>query len=197
MNFLAHLYLSQSSDELMFGNYIADGVRGKLEGHFPDKIIEGIRMHRAIDDFTDSHPVFKKSCMRLFSNYDKYAWVIVDIFYDHFLAANWHEFHDKPLQIFSAETYSILLKNHELMPEKSKRFFQYMSQYDLLFNYSKPEGIERVLSGMAKRARFQSNMEKATDDLLKDYSKYENDFREFFPELQRFTENEFIRKNHP
>ncbi len=187
MNFLAHLYLSRSSEELMFGNYIADGVRGNLEGRFPEKVIEGIRMHRAIDDFTDSHPVFKQSCMRLYERYDKYAWVIVDIFYDHFLAANWDEFHEKPLKTFSAETYSMLEKNHHLMPEKSKRFFLYMSEYDLLFNYSRTEGIERVLSGMARRARFQSNMEKATTDLLKDYKEYEKDFRLFFPELEKFT----------
>jgi len=173
----------------MFGNYIADGVRGKLEGRFSEKVIEGIRMHRSIDDFTDCHPVFKQSCMRLFSNYDKYAWVIVDIFYDHFLAANWEEFHPEPLKEFSAGIYSMLERNMELMPEKSKRFFHYMSEYDLLYNYSKTEGIERVLSGMARRARFQSNMEKATTDLIKDYSDYEKDFRLFFPDLQQFTKD--------
>lgn len=186
MNFLAHLYLSQASDELMFGNYIADGVRGKLEGRFPEKVIEGIRMHRAIDDFTDAHPVFKQSCMRLYDKYDKYAWVIVDIFYDHFLAANWHEFHPQTLKEFSSNTYLMLGEKTELMPEKSKRFFHYMTEYDILFNYSKTEGIQRVLSGMARRARFQSNMEKATDDLVRDHQVYEKDFRLFFPELQKF-----------
>ncbi len=77
------------------------------------------------------------------------------------------------------------------MPEKSKRFFQYMTEYDLLFNYSKTEGIERVLSGMARRARFQSNMEKATADLIIDYQHYEKDFRLFFPELEKFTKEKF------
>ncbi|MCG3166557.1 MAG: Acyl carrier protein phosphodiesterase [Bacteroidia bacterium] len=191
MNFLAHLYLSHTSEELMFGNYIADGVRGKLEGRFSDKVIEGIRMHRAIDDFTDAHPVFKQSCMRLYEKYDKYAWVIVDIFYDHFLAANWNEFHHQPLQTFSAETYLMLEKKIELMPEKSKRFFHYMTEYNILFNYSKTDGIQRVLTGMARRARFQSNMEKATADLITDYHYYEKDFRLFFPELEKFTKENF------
>lgn len=189
MNFLAHLYLSQPSDELMFGNFIADGVRGKLEGRFPDTVIQGIRMHRSIDDFTDRHTIFKQSCMRLFENYDKYAWVIVDIFYDHFLAANWDEFHPLSLKEFSTNTYSMLKQNIELMPEKSKRFYHYMNEYDILFNYSRTEGIEQVLSGMARRTRFQSNMEKATTDLIKDYKEYENDFRLFFPELQKYAED--------
>jgi acyl carrier protein phosphodiesterase len=192
LNFLAHLYLSQPSEELMFGNYIADGVRGKLDGRFPEQVIRGIRMHRAIDDFTDTHPVFRQSCMRLYENYYKYAWVIVDIFYDHFLAANWNEFHPQLLKVFSANTYSMLEKSLDLMPEKSKRFFQYMSEYDILYNYSKTEGIQRALSGMARRARFQSNMEKATADLVKDYKEYESDFRLFFPELQKFTEEKFM-----
>ena len=175
----------------MFGNYIADGVRGNLEGRFQEKVIEGIRMHRAIDDFTDTHPVFKQSCMRLYEKYDKYAWVIVDIFYDHFLAANWSEFHPQPLQVFSAETYLLLEKNIELMPEKSKRFFHYMTEYNILFNYSKTDGIQRVLSGMARRARFESHMENATADLITDYHHYEKDFRLFFPELEKFTKEKF------
>ena len=94
MNFLAHIYLSGDDPELKIGNFIADAVKGKKYTTYPQKIQEGIILHRKIDSFTDAHPIVKKSASRLFSKYGHYNSVIVDILYDHFLAKNWKAHED-------------------------------------------------------------------------------------------------------
>ncbi len=96
MNFLAHLYLSGNDEQLMIGNFIADSVKGSSYKNFPDGIKRGILLHRAIDFYSDNHSVFLKSVERLRPNYHKYAGVIVDIFFDHFLAKNWKEYSENP-----------------------------------------------------------------------------------------------------
>ena len=88
MNYLAHIYLSNEEEEITLGNFIADGVKGKKYVQFPLGIQQGILLHRAIDSFTDAHPIVRKSTKRLHKKYGHYSGVIVDILYDHFLAKN-------------------------------------------------------------------------------------------------------------
>ena len=90
MNFLAHLYLSGNDPLVRLGNFIGDFVKGRdLADRYEPAIVKGIELHRAIDEFTDQHAIVKQSKMRLRPKYRHYAPVIVDIFYDHFLAAGW------------------------------------------------------------------------------------------------------------
>ncbi len=92
MNYLAHLYLSGSNEDVLVGNYIADGIKGEDKSNYKPGVIKGVQLHKKIDDFTDTHPIFKTSAKRLTENYGHYAWVIVDIYYDHFLANNWNKY---------------------------------------------------------------------------------------------------------
>ncbi|MEX0290603.1 MAG: DUF479 domain-containing protein, partial [Flavobacteriaceae bacterium] len=94
MNFLAHIYLSFGDDEITIGNFIADSIRGKKYKHLPERVQKGVILHRAIDTFTDAHPTVRQSSKRLHENYSHYSRVIVDIFYDHFLAKNWKNYSD-------------------------------------------------------------------------------------------------------
>lgn len=183
MNYLAHLFLSGDSEELMVGNFIADSVKGGDLSRYSKGVQEGIIMHRRIDSYTDRHPVTAKSKLRLRPVYHKYAGVIVDIYYDHFLAANWDDYAAIPLEKYARSTYRILLKHIRIFPKRSVRFYGYMTAYNVLVNYGKTEGIKKVMQGMARRARFDSGMEHATNELLKDYALYGQEFKEFFPEL--------------
>ncbi len=190
MNFLSHLYLSNDSEGLIIGNFIADAVKGSDYKHFSPEIQQGILIHRKIDTFTDAHPIVELSKERLRGNYKKYASVIVDIYYDHFLAKNWHHYSHIPLSDFTQNIYTIIKNNHAVLPEKSRHFAQYMLQYNILFEYSRLEGIERVLQGMARRAKFLSNMEHAVKDLKEHYPLFENEFKLFFPKLQQYIGEE-------
>jgi acyl carrier protein phosphodiesterase len=183
MNFLAHLYLSGDSDQVMLGNFIADFVKGQVAESYRRDIYRGILLHREIDFFTDRHRQFTESKRRLWSRHRHYSSVIVDIFYDHFLAKNWQEYSVTPLNYFACSVYSTMQRFDTLLPQKAKQVLPRMIADNWLVNYGKIEGISRAMQGMARRASFKSEMARAIDDLQKDYEKFENDFREFFPEL--------------
>jgi acyl carrier protein phosphodiesterase len=187
MNFLAHLYLSQNNTNLIIGNFIADGIKGKDLQQFSSAIQEGIVLHRAIDTFTDAHPVFRKSKRRLNARYRHYDSVIIDIFYDYFLAKNWHNYSAIPLDIYTQGIYSILGKNESIFPENSKRFYDYMVEYNILYNYQYLEGIERVLKGMNNRTKGKSQMDLAIEDLRILTKEFEEDFTVFFKDIKEFV----------
>ncbi len=185
MNFLAHLFLSGELSELMVGNFIADSVKGSSTINYSQGIQQGIKLHRAIDEFTDNHVDMLKSKDRLRPRYKKYAPVISDIFYDHFLAVNWQDYSAVSLREYTQQVYEYLGKHYAIFPERSKQFYNYMIKYDILFAYTKLEGIERVMQGMSRRASFISGMETAVEELQKDYADYKNEFQSFFPDLQQ------------
>lgn len=167
----------------MIGNFIADRVRKTELDNFPGEIIHGIRLHHFIDAFTDAHPVVEQSKARLRSQFRKYAPVIVDIFYDHFLAKNWNQYHSKPLEVYSQEKYAQLSANEMFFPERIRKLFFYMKNQDWLFHYRSLEGIHQALSGMAQRTRFESGLEYAINPLQQYYGQFENEFYLFFPLL--------------
>src|SRR6266487_5277817 len=88
MNYLAHAYLSFGNNEILIGNMLSDFVKGKTKFSFPLNIQKGIFLHRAIDSFTDIHPVTKHAKQVFKPVTGHYAGVFTDIVYDHFLAAD-------------------------------------------------------------------------------------------------------------
>jgi acyl carrier protein phosphodiesterase len=187
VNYLAHLYLSSGNKDLMIGNFIADHVKGNAINNFSDEIISGIKLHRLIDEFTDHHPIVEKSKIRLRTEFRKYAPVIIDIFYDHYLARDWETYHHQPLLTFAEETYSLLNSNHDKLPERTKHMLNYMIPQNWLYNYSKVEGISRALVGLSRRTTFESGMERSPEFLVKDYEAYNDEFKIFFDELRLFV----------
>ncbi len=187
MNFLAHVYLSGNDENLILGNLIADSVKGKMIDLFADEIKKGIILHRMIDVYTDNHQVVKLSKKRLEAKYKKYAAVIIDIYYDHFLAANFHLFSSTSLTQTAHTAYHILIKNFDILPPKSKRILPFMATQNWLEGYANLLDLQRVFNGMSRRASFVSGMEQAIDDLQIDYQHYEAEFFSFFPDVVKFT----------
>ncbi|MCM8570527.1 acyl carrier protein phosphodiesterase [Gramella jeungdoensis] len=188
MNFLAHIYLSGDNEQLMVGNFMADSVKGKKYLKYPTDIKNGIILHRAIDYYTDTHEIFKQSTQRLFPIYGHYSGIIVDIFYDHFLAANWKDYSSTPLKEYTLKFYEVLEKNYEILPFRVKSFLPYMVNDNWLLSYSKIEGIEKVLKGMNNRTGRKSGMHHSVNELREYYSQFENEFKMFFKELIQFSQ---------
>ena len=194
MNFLAHLYLAGPdataptyADHLL-GQFIADSVPGRQLEMYSIEIQAGIRMHRAIDAFTDQHPVVRRTTARLrAAGYGKYAGVIADVFFDHFLARNFREFSPEALSSFSQRVYAVLAGREVEFPAAVQRFFPYLVQQDWLMHYAEIAGITRSLQGLSRRASPGSGMETAGEELRRNYAAYETDFRAFFPQLQAFV----------
>ncbi|MEN8797674.1 MAG: acyl carrier protein phosphodiesterase [Flavobacteriaceae bacterium] len=192
MNFLAHIYLSFEDDEITIGNFIADSIRSNNYRHLPPKIQKGILLHRAIDTYTDTHKIPKKSSKRLHRNYGHYSRVIVDIYYDHFLAKNWKQYCDKPLNKYVERFYDLLETNYDILPDGIRHMMPYMISDNWLLNYSKMEGIGRVLNGMNRRTNNKSKMNFAILDLESHYADFESEFTSFFEELILFSKQKFI-----
>ena len=136
MNFLAHIYLSGDDDLVKIGNFIADSIKGKKYLKYGLQIQKGIILHRAIDFYTDTHPVFKESSHRLSERYRHYSGIIVDIFYDHFLAANWKDYCDIPLEEYTLQFYALLKLNYEILPSNVKNILPYMIEQNWLLSYA-------------------------------------------------------------
>lgn len=190
MNFLAHIYLSGDNEERMIGNFIADFVKGKKMYDYNPGIQKGIELHRKIDYFTDHHPVTSRSKDPLRKKYRHYSGVIVDLFYDHFLAKNFEDYSGIDLKKYSINTYEILNKRREEFPEGVQYFLPFMIERNWLLNYASLEGINRALTGLSKRVNFENRMDEAIHDLEAGYPAFEADFREFFPELITFVEKQ-------
>ena len=192
MNFLAHIYLSFGDEGITIGNFIADSIRGNKIDHLPDRVQKGVILHRAIDTYTDSHPIPKISSKRLHSNYSHYSRVIVDIFYDHFLAKNWKDYSDVPLDIFVDRFYDLLEDNYAILPHATKQMMPYLIADNWLYSYSKLEGIGKVLNGMNRRTKNRSKMNFAIIDLEEHYEAFESEFTSFFEELIVFSRQKFL-----
>ncbi len=188
MNFLAHIYLSFDDPEITLGNFFADHIRGNRFKHFPDRIQKGILLHREIDTFTDSHPIAKQSSKRLHKNYSHYSRVIVDIFYDHFLAKNWQSYSTVPLDKYVEDFYDLLRENYDILPLGTQRMMPHMFADNWLYSYANLDGISKVLSGMNRRTQNRSKMNFAILDLEQNYEAFEKEFTDFFKELITFSQ---------
>lgn len=191
MNFLAHIYLSFDHPGISIGNFMADGLKRQRLEHFPTDFQKGVMLHRTIDEFTDQHPIFKKSCKRIFKVHGHYSRVIVDIFYDHFLAVKWANYHSVPLEVFAQDFYTLLDNYFEELPLKTQHLFPYMKKQNWLVAYKKIEGIDQILKGMQRRTKFSAKLDEASKDLIMYYTDFENDFDTFFKELIIFSKASF------
>ena len=164
----------------MIGNFIADAVKGKMHENYPPEIQRGILMHRAIDFFTDNHEVARKTALRFRPRFHKYAPVLVDVMYDHFLAANWSLHHTEPLPKFTTDVYALLTENIHFLPAKTAYMFKYMAEQNWLLSYAKIEGIEKALQGMSRRTPQPTQLYLAVEELGEQYEEIKNEWELFF-----------------
>jgi len=187
VNYLAHIALSGDDNFVKIGNFIADGIKGKKYKSYPLNIQTGILLHRQIDWFSDNNEIVKKSKRRLDKRYGHFKGVIIDILYDHYLAKNWKNYSDVPLQKYTADFYDLLEENFQILPQRVQYLTPHMINNDWLTNYANLQGIENVLKGMNKRTGEISKMHLAIYDLKEHYEDFEQDFTLFFEKLRNFS----------
>lgn len=187
VNFLAHILLSDNDSDVVIGNFIADSVRRSEWNRFKPAVVKGIKLHHKIDEFTDSHPIVMKSKERLRARHHKYSPVIVDIFYDHFLARYFNNYHEAALEKFVADHYGLFRDRYDELPGSIQHMLPYMIRHNWLVNYGNRDGLERVFGGMHRRASFKNEMHKAVEDLYGDYEEYKNEFELYFPVLREYA----------
>jgi acyl carrier protein phosphodiesterase len=186
LNYLAHQFLSFKNTDLMIGNFIADSIQGNRFEGLSDDTIKGITLHRKIDSFTDSHPIYLTSKHRFSKDFGKYSGVLMDMIYDHYLAKNFENYSDSSLQEFCNHTYHVLNQNISIFPEPAKRFHGYMIEHNVLFNYSTLQGLETVLTHLNHRIRHRYQLQHSITLIKEQNADIEEEFFIFFDELHRY-----------
>ncbi len=191
MNFLAHIYLSGDNDLIKIGNFVGDWIKGNDFKKFKPDIQKGILMHRFIDSYTDSHAIVKKSKSRLNDKYHKYSGIIIDIFYDHFLAKNWKTYSPVLLNNFiDSLKESLRINMHYFSPE-IQEFIPRFMKFGWMESYVTMEGIELVLQGMSRHTSLPDKTEDAIKILELYYTNFESEFLEYFPQLIKRVEEDY------
>lgn len=183
MNYLGHLALSGENEDVLFGNFIADAVKGNSYHNFNNSIQKGILLHRFIDHFTDSHPVYLKGKRRMYSDLPKVSGILLDILYDHILLIKWKDYFVKEPSEFIDSCYEILDAKIDLMPEKISYMFYYMKKDNWLLNYQFEWGLYKSISGIEKRITPSIDLEAFKTILNENKTAYFSEFDEFFKDI--------------
>ena len=187
MNFLAHTALANTSDELLLGGLLGDFVKATLQpppaGLTPE-LVRGIRLHRYIDSYLDNYPVFLRSRQRVDPRYRRCAGIMVDVFYDHFLARHWAQFYREPLPVFSARVYDLLDANTAILPPALAHIRQPMRAHDWLTSYQQLPVIHTALNRMSSRLSRPALLHGGAVELEQHYAEFEQDFFLIYAELQ-------------
>lgn len=190
MNYLAHLYLSGESEKVIVGNFIGDYVKGKKYQDYPKDIAKGILLHRQIDSFTDTHAITREAKVLFRQEFGLYSGIVVDFFYDHFLAKNWNSYSEVTLRSFAKRTHAILLSNHNTLPLRVQGFLPFLIQHKRLESYALIDGITQSLKIMGNYSSVPSKSEEAKLILQKNYKLFENYFISFIIDMIKFVEFE-------
>ena len=194
MNFLAHIYLSGDHPDILLGNFMADQIKGRDLSNYSESVRIGIQLHRGIDHFTDTSEINKLCRDLIRPTMGKYAGVVLDVFYDHFLAKNWNSHHSIELNEFVSSTYDFIESRKHEMPPRTQDLFQYMQKQNWLSNYAHIEGIERALIGLSRRAKHGEQMANSKAELINNYDEINDKFDEFFPLIKDFC-RDFLLEN--
>ncbi|UCH11128.1 MAG: DUF479 domain-containing protein [Fidelibacterota bacterium] len=183
MNYLAHLFLSDGSDESLVGSLLGDFVKGDDYNGYSAGIRRAILMHRKIDTFTDAHPIHRRSRSRLSDSHRHTRGILVDIFYDHFLAKNWDDYAHEPLPAFTDRAYRVLKNHRDILPARLKKILPWMAADDWLLSYRDVANVGHALRGLSFRLKRENDLARGLEELERHYGEFEGDFREFFPLL--------------
>ena len=189
MNYLAHAYLSFNRPGILVGNMISDFVKGKRKFDYPGEIQRGIALHREIDNFTDHHYATKEAKDIFRPVYRLYAGSLIDVVYDHFLALDENEFTDTGLKAFTMDTYALLDQYADHFPEKFKMMYPYMKAQNWLYHYRYPQGIEKSLAGVVRRAAYLEESDTAYRLFTEHYDRLAQLYKLFFPDVKKMAQN--------
>ena len=201
MNYLAHAFLARATPALLTGGLLGDFVKGRIDDSFAPAIRVGIELHRAIDSYTDAHAIVAASRALVAPARRRFAGILVDVFYDHFLARHWPRHAELPLARFTQHVYAVLWPQRHGFPERLQRILPWMRADDWLASYAELDAVDAALRGMTRRFRYAERarpLADGIDDLQARYPQLEQQFLDFFPQLERFaTERQYAEISTP
>jgi acyl carrier protein phosphodiesterase len=190
MNFLAHLFLAEPSDESRIGSVLADFTAGRIEDlckKYGQKIARGIQQHREVDKFTDTHTIVLHSISCLQPKHGMFSGIIVDVCYDHFLLKHWSRFSHETLPDFIESVHTSLSRQDWEFPPRYQWVIPRMIKGWWLTSYRSLDGVNRALVGISYRFSRETTLTYAIESIQQCYQELEEDFLRFFPEIIAFV----------
>jgi acyl carrier protein phosphodiesterase len=189
MNFLAHAWLAGPEEAYRLGGLLGDFIKGPVPETLPPGVAEGVRLHRAIDTYADGHPAFRASRGRVSPGRRRVGGIMVDMFYDHFLARHWADYQPgEPLTAYTARQYALLAGLGADLPPRLARILPHMMAGDWLASYREPASVAAALDRMATRFSRPTSLPGAGEELLAQYAGFDADFRAFIGDARQFAE---------
>jgi acyl carrier protein phosphodiesterase len=188
MNYLAHLYLADETAESQLGSLLGDFVKGsRAVAEYPPGVRSGIELHRRVDAYTDAHEVVRQTKLLVSPARRRFAGILVDLFFDHFLARRWAEFHPLGLEEFSRRVYGMLREHDAMLPDRLRRMLTFMAADDWLASYREVDAVGRAVNGISRRLRRENTLADGVEELTANYASFEASFQSFFPDLIEFV----------
>ena len=175
------------------GALLGDFARGTPESlleRFPPEVVGGIVLHRAIDRFTDDHPIFLETKKLLHPSRKRFAGIIVDIIFDHFLAHSWTDYSEVPLPSFISDMHGILKRHRSWLTPELAAMIERMVEENWLGTYGTIPGLALTFRRVSQRRDFLAPLVGAEEDLTAHYHSFSRAFRRFYPELLEFAREE-------
>ena len=188
MNFLAHLALAGPSDASRIGNILGDFEKGTEEAlleRLPKEIVAGILMHRQIDLFTDRHPVFRQARLLLAPERRRFAGIIIDIYFDHFLSQHWSRYHPGTVTDFIQAVYQGFDRHPDWLGKEFGPLVPRLKRENWLASYASVEGLAQTLDRVANYSPRFAPVADAMPDLLEHRAPFEEHFLSFYPEARQ------------
>lgn len=189
MNFLAHTYLSPKSPKIMLGNLSGDFIKGKISTDLNPDISKGAKLHRKIDLYTDSHQIVHDAKKIVRPEFGLYSGVVIDMFFDYFLASKWNIQNPTAFINHTKEVYNQADLNHDILPEKFKPVLPYMKRFDWLKMYATIDGLQEILKQMTNRINGKIDLSKSTLTLTQNEPELAGLFNEFWKDISSNFEN--------
>jgi len=162
---------------------MADFMRNVDQESLPEKVWEGIQLHRSVDSFTDSHKIVKDLRKCFSREKRRFSGIVLDVVFDHFLIKHWNKYDSRDFNGFVDECYRDLMDHRELMPERMEMVVGWMIKRDWIRSYEELDHVGRALDGLASRLKLKHDFHGSIDEVYKNYETIENGFIQFFPEL--------------
>jgi acyl carrier protein phosphodiesterase len=188
VNWLAHVFLSEPNVEFRLGNLLADLVRGDARAAVSAEFARGAQQHKRIDAYTDAHPIVRRSRARIRTEYRRFSGVLMDVFYDYFLANEWSRYSNVTLDDFTSRFYADVRGSSLILPSDAAATMDRITRHDLLGSYREVAGVERSLRRvsiyLSQKWRRDFALDKSVEDLIAHEAALAADFAEFFPQLE-------------
>lgn len=187
MNYLAHIHLAHTTNTSLLGNFLGDFVKGSDLSHLPLDLQKGVRLHRSIDTFTDSHACVVSLRKGFPRNIRRMSGVVIDIYFDYLLSLNWAQYNNTDMTIMLAKFYEQLASTSLEIGGRFPEVKSGLLSYKWLHEYEQKETVIKAFKHIEKRLGYRITFANAAADFIEQYDAQLNQaFSQFYPQLMKY-----------